>query len=318
MRVAFAGSPEFAAAHLRGLAQSEHEMTCVLTRPDKKTGRGGRIQETAVAREAHASCPDVPIFKLPTLQASKTLAFRHEIASDPVDVLIVIAYGLLIPPWLLTWPRIAAMNVHGSLLPRWRGAAPVERAIIEGDEETGVSFMAMTPALDAGPVYGTVSVPIGSRDTAGDVMNALAQVSVPGLLQVLQDFEDGKAHLHPQDAAQATVAPAIAGDDRLLDPMQHDAVRLSRTVRALQPHRSARLDVEGRQISVRATQAHDVPHHLAPGRVVLLGTERLAISCTQGLLELVTVVPGSGKPMSGSEFARGHLKFQVPTMELTG
>jgi methionyl-tRNA formyltransferase len=306
---------------LSRLAGSPHRPQLVLTRPDRPRGRGRKVSAPAVADAARALGIAVQQPASVNDPAVCELLEQTDATSDAagqVDglVLVVCAFGALIKEPLLS--RYPLLNVHPSLLPRWRGAAPIERAIIAGDAQTGVSIMRLTAGLDSGPVCATVAQPIGAQDTYGSLAERLQALGGELLVGVLDSWEaGGPPRFVEQDERGATYAEKLGGEDRLLDPSR-PAVELERTVRALQPHVGARVKLaKGGLLGVlRATLAGQAPAEDPPER---RGTDtdasslglavdggRLLLRCAHGTLELLEVQPPGGRPMDASAYLRGH------------
>ncbi|MBT8088414.1 MAG: methionyl-tRNA formyltransferase [Gammaproteobacteria bacterium] len=228
-RVIFAGTPEFALASLSALVDSGITPCAVLTQPDRPAGRGKRLTESPVKR--YATAHDIAVLQPVTLRNEEAAA---ELARLEPDVLIVAAYGLILPQSVLDIPRAGCLNVHASLLPRWRGAAPIQAAILAGDEITGISLMAMTAGLDCGPVYVTSELRIGEEETAGELHDRLAQLGGELLVAHLGDILKGRLAASDQDDEQASYAGKINKQDAELDWAQ-DAASLARRVRAYNP-----------------------------------------------------------------------------------
>ena len=297
MRTVYLGTSDFAAAILRRLASSEHRPALVVTRPDAPRGRGRKLAAPPVAEEARALALDV----VQPEKVNEPDAVERIAAAEP-DAVVLCAFGALIKEPLLS--RFGPiLNVHPSLLPRWRGAAPVERAIMAGDAETGVSIMALTPGLDDGPVCLEGRTPIGPDDTYGTVSERLQGVSADLLLRALDErpaFAD-----QPEDGV--TYADKITAADRTLDAATRPAAELERVVRALTPHIGARIALPGASdlLGVRAAAVRDDAADLGPGAfadrdgALLVGT-------AAGALELVEVQPAGGKPMGAGDFLRGR------------
>ncbi len=302
MGIVFIGTSDFAAAVLERLAATErHRPTFVLTRPDRPRGRGRRLASPPVAEAARAL--GLTLAQPASVNDEATLAAIDSV--DP-DAVVVCAFGALIKEPLLSAHEL--LNVHPSLLPRWRGAAPIERAIIAGDERTGVSIMRLTAGLDSGPVCAAGAEPIGPRETYGSLAPRLSELGARLLLDVL----DAKAAGDPpafveQDERGATYAEKIEAADRTLDPAR-PAVELERVVRALHPHIGARAELlDGTLLGVREAtlaSAADVPS--GGERGVLAHDGRLLLRCVDGALELTVVQPPGGRPMPAGDFLRGH------------
>jgi methionyl-tRNA formyltransferase len=272
LRTVYLGTSAFAAAILERLAETRHRPALVVTRPDAPKGRGRAISPPPVAEAARALG-----FELDQPASVNDDAARERIAAAQPDALIVCAFGALIKEPLLSDHEI--LNVHPSLLPRWRGAAPVERAIMAGDAETGVSIMRLTAGLDAGPVCLAASEPIRPDDTYGTLAHRLQDLGADLLIRAL----DERPPFAEQDEAAVTYAEKIGPQDRTLD-LSRPAVENERIVRALTPHIGARIELPGGQfLGVRAARAAD-----------------------DGRLELLEVQPAGGRPMTYADYVRGH------------
>jgi methionyl-tRNA formyltransferase len=294
VRTVYLGTSAFAATVLERLATSPHRPSLVVTRPDRPRGRGRRLESPPVAATARALGIDVA--QPEDVNAPEA---RARIAAERPDVVIVSAFGALIREPLLSEHEL--LNVHPSLLPRWRGAAPIERAIMAGDAETGVAIMRVTAGLDSGPVCLAQREPIRADDTYGSLAPRLARLGADLLLQAL----DERPPFAEQDDAAATYAEKIAAADRLLDPRSRSAAELERVVRALSPHVGARLQLpDGSYLGVCAARlAADAAHE--PGT---LGNEggRLVLATADGALELTVVQPPGRRPMPAADYVRGR------------
>jgi methionyl-tRNA formyltransferase len=301
MRTVYLGTSSFAAAVLERLAASAHRPALVLTRPDRPRGRGRKLGSPPVADTARA-------LGIPLEQPANVneLDAREQIARARPEVVVVCAFGALVKEPLLSEHEL--LNVHPSLLPRWRGAAPVERAIMAGDTRTGVSIMRLTAGLDSGPVCLTQPLAIESQDTYGSVAERLQSLGGELLVQALDQTARGAApEFVEQDESGVTYAEKIGPEDRLLDPAR-SAQELERLVRALHPHIGARLALaDGSLLGVHearivAERTADVP---PAGRLASDG-ERLLYGTARGALELVRVQPPGGRSMDASAYLRGH------------
>ena len=294
LRVVFAGTPEFAVPVLEGLARSPHSLVGVLTQPDRPAGRGRRLSASAVKMAAETlGLPIEQPAKLKDSGAVQSLAAWH------ADVMVVVAYGLLLPVSILEIPTHGCINVHASLLPRWRGAAPVERALLEGDRETGVSIMRMESGLDTGPVYASHATPIRPDDTAGRLRSRLATLGTQALLQVLDQLAAGTAHARPQDGALATYARKIDKAEARLDFTQ-SAEAVERQVRAFNPAPGAFFELEGERI--RILEARPEAGSGTPGTVI---DATLGIACGAGVLRPLLVQRAGRSAMTPAELLRG-------------
>ena len=301
MRTVYLGTSSFAAAVLERLAASAHRPALVLTRPDRPRGRGRKLGSPPVADTARA-------LGIPLEQPANVneLDAREQISGARPEAVVVCAFGALVKEPLLAEHEL--LNVHPSLLPRWRGAAPVERAIMAGDTRTGVSIMRLTAGLDSGPVCSTRSLAIASDDTYGSVAERLQALGGELLVQVLGETARGAApEFVEQDESGVSYAEKIGPEDRLLDPAR-SAQELERRVRALHPHIGARLELaDGSLLGVHearivAEGTVDVP---PAGRLAYDG-ERLLYGTARGALELVRVQPPGGRPMDAGAYLRGH------------
>ncbi len=293
MRTVFLGTSDFAAGILRRLAQSPHRPVLVVTRPDRPRGRGRRLASPPVADTARELG-----LELDQPASINDQSARARIAAIAPEVICVCAFGALIKEPLLS--EHVMLNVHPSLLPRWRGAAPIERAMIAGDPETGVSIMRVTAALDSGPVCAQAREPITVSDTYGTLSSRLAGIGSELLVQTL----DRKPECREQDEQLATYAEKISAEDRRLDPSR-PAVELARIVRALTPHVGAHVELDdGSWLGVREVVV--VPNGGPPQGVVSLHGVVPVLGCARGALELTVVQPPGRRAMSGEDFLRGH------------
>jgi methionyl-tRNA formyltransferase len=293
VRTVYLGTTAFAAAILRAMADSRHRPALVVTRPDRPRGRGRKLAAPPVADTAREL--GLELFQPESVNDE---AARERIADASPEAVCVCAFGALIKEPLISDYWI--LNVHPSLLPRWRGAAPIERAIIAGDAVTGVSIMRMTAGLDSGPVCDQERTSIGAFDTYGSLAARLQEISGRLLLCVL----DSRPECAPQDDSLATYAEKIMPPDRQLDPSK-TADELERVVRALTPHIGAQLELQdGTLLGVRAALARSEAG--PPAGVVDFEGPRPVLGCAEGSLELVTVQPPGRRAMGGEDFLRGY------------
>jgi methionyl-tRNA formyltransferase len=297
VRTVYLGTSQFAAAVLRRLAQSPHRPQLVVTRPDRPRGRGRRLAAPPVADAAR----ELGI-ELDQPQSVNDAQAHARIAAAAPEAVIVCAFGALIKEPLLS--DYAMLNVHPSLLPRWRGAAPIERAIMAGDERTGVSIMRVTAGLDAGPVCLSGQEAIGAQDTYGTLAGRLQELGGELLVRALDEWVGG-IRFTEQDESQATYAEKIGGDDRLLDGLR-SADELARVVRALAPHIGAGVVLpDGARLGVWEATARSQRHgDPAPGELSLAGPLPV-LGCSPGTLELNRVQPAGRRAMAADAFLRG-------------
>jgi methionyl-tRNA formyltransferase len=295
-RIAFAGTPQFAVPTLEALLTFGAEIPVVMTQPDRPAGRGRRLAPSPVKQAALAA--GLRVAEPIRLNDRGLLA---AFGPSP-DLLVVVAYGLILPEWILAWPRCGAINVHASLLPRWRGAAPIQRAIMAGDKETGVSIMQMEPGLDTGPVYATETVAIGPQTSAASLHEELAQRGAQALLGVLPGVLSGSLRALAQDEAQATYARKLSKDEARLD-WREPAVVLERKIRAFNPWPVAETLVsDGRRIRIWAAELTAMKTGAAPGTIVAADAAGIAVATGDGVLRLTRVQAPSAKVISAAAY----------------
>jgi methionyl-tRNA formyltransferase len=300
LRVLFAGTPEFAVPALEALAASEHILAGVLTRPDRPAGRGLRQQASPVKQCALAL--SVPVLQPVSLRDE---GIQATLSSKAADIFVVAAYGLLLPAEVLALPRLGCVNIHASLLPRWRGAAPIQRAILSGDEQTGVSIMHMEAGLDTGPVYLRRATPIGPTETAATLHDRLAALGADALLEALPSIEDGSLHAVPQDAAQATYARRIEKREGRLE-WTRPADQLERQVRAFNPWPVCETVWAGTSLRIWEARAMAGAAQSSAGVVLAAGREGIDVATGDGVLRLLRVQRAGKTVVSASDFAHAH------------
>lgn len=295
MRIAFFGTPEIALPSLDAISASAHDLVYVVTRPDRPAGRHREPNPPAVKRRALALGLDV-------LQPERSGGARERLGAAGVECLVVVAYGGWLPPSLLAVAPRGAVNLHPSLLPRWRGAAPVERAIMAGDAVTGVSTMELDEGLDTGPVYLQAETPIGGDETAGDLAGRLAELGAPLLVETLDGIAAGTLRPHPQAAAGVTYAEKLTPAACRID-WAAPAAAVERLVRGANPRPGAWTELAGRRLKIwRATLAPEGAGE--PGLV--LATRPLRVAAGEGALDLLDVQPEGRGRMGAEAFAAGH------------
>ncbi|OJX65026.1 MAG: methionyl-tRNA formyltransferase [Micrococcales bacterium 73-13] len=305
MRIAFAGSPAAAVPSLDALLASRHEVVTVVTREDSPIGRRRVLTPTPVA--ARAGSAGVPVVRADRLDETATRAI---LAAEP-DLGVIVAYGGLVREPLLSAPRLGWINLHFSLLPRWRGAAPVQHALLADDRETGVCVFRLVPELDAGPVYARLVEPIGRFQTAGSLLERLAGIGAGVLAGVVDGLADGTAVATPQ-TGEPTFAGKLGIADGVLD-WSRGAQELDRRIRATSPEPGASTTLDGQRFKVvEAVPAHDGPQ-LPPGRAELFG-RRVLVGTGSGLLELLTVTPFGRPRMAAADWFRGRPRDEATVL----
>lgn len=294
-RIIFAGTPDFALASLQALVAAGHQPCAVLTQPDRPAGRGKQLTASPVKR--FALDQDVPVLQPATLRDPEQIAALAALESD---LMVVAAYGLILPQPVLDVPRAGCLNVHASLLPRWRGAAPIQAAILAGDEQTGVCLMAMEAGLDTGPVFACKPTAIGEQETAGELHDRLARAGGELLVKHLDDIVTGRLPAKPQDDARATYAPKIRPAEAQLD-WQRDAEELARCVRAYNPVPGAWFMLEDER--VKCWQARPVAGSGPAGSVLAAGAEGIEVACSRDALRLERLQRPGKRPVTAGEFA---------------
>jgi methionyl-tRNA formyltransferase len=307
LNIVFAGTPVFAQVALQRLHGAGHRVPLALTQPDRPAGRGLRLQASPVktfALEHGIEVAQPRGLRLDGRYADDAAVVRDRLAVLAPDAVVVAAYGLILPPWLLDLPRLGCVNIHASLLPRWRGAAPVQRAIEAGDARTGITIMQMDAGLDTGPMVATVETPIHPTDTAGSLTDRLAGLGAAAIVEALGRLEAaGSLAATPQPAQGATYAGKIDSAQALLD-WTLPAPTLARKVRAFDPAPGARFMLDGAPVKVWAAEAGSLAGE--PGTVTAVDRDALEIACGEGSLRLLTVQPAGGKRMPGAAFALGR------------
>jgi len=292
LRIIFAGTPEFSARHLEALLASPHEVVAVYTQPDRPAGRGKKLQASPVKQLAAAA--NIPLEQPPSLRNEET---QQVLAAYRADVMVVVAYGLILPQAVLDTPKLGCLNVHASLLPRWRGAAPIQRAIEAGDPLTGVTIMQMDAGLDTGAMLATAECRIDSGTTSADLLAVLAESGPATLLQVLADLPHYQARATTQDDSLSTYAEKIQKAEGLLD-WHKSAEELGRRIRAFNPFPGCYSMLAGERVKVwAAAPIGNASDATAPGTIVAAGRNGIAVSCGRGELLIQKLQLPGGKPL---------------------
>lgn len=309
MRIVYAGTPEFAVPALAALASSAHEVVAVYTQPDRPAGRGRALSQSPVKTRALAL--GIPVLQPETLKTADAAA---TLAAFAPDAMVVAAYGLILPQAVLDVPTYGCINIHGSLLPRWRGAAPIQRAVLAGDERTGICIMRMEKGLDTGPVYREEAVTIGAHESAGQLHDRLAALGARLVVAVIDALAAGTARATPQPAEGVTYAHKLEKREAAID-WARPAIEIERAVRAFDPWPVAETTMNGEQLRVyeaevvdsRAT-ATDVAtfvatsHFAAPGTVLAATPDGIDVATGDGTLRLKRVQQAGRKAVTAREF----------------
>jgi methionyl-tRNA formyltransferase len=298
MRVVFAGTPAFARVALEGVLAAGHDVCLVLTQPDRPAGRGMQLRPSEV--KVLALQRGVPLAQPATLRAVDALELLTE---QRATGMVVAAYGLILPSPVLALFPLGCINIHASLLPRWRGAAPIQRALLAGDEETGISIMQMEAGLDTGPVYLQEHIKIAERDTAGTLHDKLAALGAKLVVRALDELQRGTARATPQPRTGVTYAAKVTKDEAMLD-WRASAAQLERQVRAFDPFPVAHLRLDGELLRVWRASALTVPSG-PPGMVAEASDAGIVVCCGTGALRLEELQRPGGRRLPARELRRG-------------
>jgi methionyl-tRNA formyltransferase len=295
MRVVFAGTPDFSVPILQALLDSRHKVVAVYTQPDRPAGRGRKLHPSPVKQLALQH--GIPVYQPAKLTSSEA---QRELAALAPDLMVVVAYGLILPQAVLDLPTRGCVNLHASLLPRWRGAAPIQRAIVAGDSESGVCLMQMEAGLDSGPVLAEVRTAITADDTGGSLHDRLSRMAADLLARHLDDLEVGALAAAVQDESLVTYASKLDKSEAAIDWRQ-DAEQLERQVRAFNPWPVAQAKYQGQTLRIWSAKAVEGAGG-EPGSVANAGKQGIDVVCGSGCLRLLTVQLPGGKPLSAADF----------------
>lgn len=313
LNIIFAGTPDFAAQHLQALLNSQHNVIAVYTQPDKPAGRGKKLQSSLVKQLAEQN--GLAVYQPKSLRNAESQA---ELTALQADVMVVVAYGLILPKAVLEAPRLGCLNVHGSILPRWRGAAPIQRAIWAGDKQTGVTIMQMNEGLDTGDMLHKVYCDISTNETSASLYHKLAELAPNALIDVLDNLESGKFQPEPQQEQMSNYAEKLTKEEAQLN-WQLSAEQLERNIRAFNPAPVAFLTVQinGNQERVKVYQANVLAHqNKSAGMILACDKSGLQIATAQGVLNITQLQPSGKKPMSIQDFLNGRADWFVVGSQL--
>lgn len=299
MKIIFAGTPPFAAPALEALADAGHEIALVLTQPDRRAGRGMKSTASVIKLLAQRYG-----FALLQPHSLKQPELHAQLDAIGADAMVVAAYGLILPSSVLSIPKLGCLNIHASLLPRWRGAAPIPRAILAGDRETGITIMQMDRGLDTGAILLQRSIAIAQDDTAQTLHDKLAMLGAYCIVEALTLLQQGKIFAIPQNEITATYAPKLEKDEAEID-WRLNAENISRAVRAFNPRPGAYSRIGGVFMKIwQASTAADIAGE--PGEIVAIRRDGIVVACGNGSLVLETVQKSGGIKLSAAEFLSGH------------
>ncbi len=309
LRIAFAGTPAFASAALVAILDAGFTVPLVLTQPDRPAGRGLQLQASpvkALALQRGLALAQPHSLKLDGRWPQDAAQARQALQQAAPDVLVVAAYGLILPPWTLALPGLGCINIHGSLLPRWRGAAPIQRAIEDGDTDTGITIMQMDAGLDTGPMLLAESLQIGADDTAQTLQERLAQLGARLIVRALLDAAAGRLVAQPQPAEGASYAAKIGKAEAAID-WAAPASLLERRLRAFDPFPGASFMLDGAPVKLWRARVVDAPGAAAPpGTVVDAGASRIVVACGEAALELLLLQRSGGRRVTAVQFLHAH------------
>ncbi|NPE72415.1 methionyl-tRNA formyltransferase [Dickeya dadantii] len=306
LRIIFAGTPDFAAQHLAGLLSSEHEVVGVFTQPDRPAGRGNKLTPSPVKvlAEQHA----IPVFQPKSLRPVENQQLVAELGAD---VMVVVAYGLILPQAVLDMPRLGCINVHGSLLPRWRGAAPIQRALWSGDTQTGITIMQMDAGLDTGAMLHKIECPILPDDTSATLYDKLAKLGPQGLMETLAQLSASQATAEAQDDSLATYAEKLSKEEARLN-WQLSATQLERCIRAFNPWPVSYFLIEEQPVKVWKAEVLNTLHQQQPGTILAADKDGIRIATADGVLNIQILQPSGKKSMSAQDLLNSRREWFTP------
>jgi methionyl-tRNA formyltransferase len=300
LNIIFAGTPEFSVPPLAALLESEHKVTAVYTQPDRPAGRGRKLTASPVKELALEQ--SIPVYQPKNFRDESDLT---QLEALNADLMVVVAYGLLLPQRVLDAPRLGCINIHASLLPRWRGAAPIQRSILAGDEETGITIMQMEAGLDTGPMLLKKSCPIGSKTTGGSLHDSLSPLGAEALLEALPGIADGTIKPETQNDDLATYASKLAKSEADID-WTRSAYELSRQVRAFNPWPIAQTELNNKVLRIWDALNLEGGDGEAPGKVLSSGKEGIDVATGNGVLRITKLQMPGKRAMDAVDFLNAH------------
>lgn len=310
LNIIFAGTPDFAARHLQALIDSQHNVIGVYTQPDRPAGRGKKLTASPVKELAIAN--NIPVFQPGSLRKEPA---QQELAALNADIMVVVAYGLILPKVVLDTPRLGCINVHGSILPRWRGAAPIQRALWAGDKETGVTIMQMDVGLDTGDMLLKTYLPIEDNDTSASLYEKLAEQGPIALLQALEGLTNGTLAAEKQDEALANYAEKLTKEEARLD-WNKSAKQLWQEVRAFNPWPVSYFEHQGNTIKVWQAHVSETISTAAPGTIISASKKGIDVATADGVLTLLSMQLPGKKPLNVADILNARGEWFSPNTRL--
>lgn len=306
LRIIFAGTPDFAARHLDALLSSGHQVVGVFTQPDRPAGRGKKLMPSPVKMLAEEH--GLPVFQPASLRPQEN---QQLVAELNADVMVVVAYGLILPKAVLEMPRLGCVNVHGSLLPRWRGAAPIQRSLWAGDSETGVTIMKMDVGLDTGDMLYKLACPITDEDTSASLYDKLAALGPMGLIETLQQLADNTATPEVQDESLVTYAEKLSKEEAQID-WSLPAAQLERCIRAFNPWPMSWMMIDDQPVKIWKASVIDKTVAAAPGTIIDANKQGIQVATVDGILNLESLQPAGKKAMSVQDLLNSRREWFIP------
>jgi len=300
LKIIFAGTPDFSVPPLQALLASTHEVVAVYTQPDRPAGRGRKLTPSPVKRQAQEQ--GIPVYQPKNFKAEEDLALLE---SHGADLMVVVAYGLLLPQRVLDAPRLGCVNIHASLLPRWRGAAPIQRAIQAGDAESGITIMVMEKGLDTGPMLLKKVCPIEARETGGSLHDKLSVMGAEALMEALPGIADGSLTPEVQDEAMANYARKLEKAESRID-WSRSAVEIDRQVRAFNPWPVAQADLQGQALRIWESSPEPGGEGVRPGQVIAQSRAGIEVATGEGVLRITMLQMPGKRAMSAADFLNAN------------
>jgi len=306
LKIIFAGTPDFAARHLDALLSSGHQIVGVFTQPDRPAGRGNKLTASPVKQLAEQH--SIPVFQPKSLRPAEN---QQLVAQLEADVMVVVAYGLILPETVLKMPRLGCINVHGSLLPRWRGAAPIQRSLWAGDVETGVTIMQMDIGLDTGDMLHKLSCSIEASDTSATLYAKLADLGPAGMLETLTQLAEGRAHPEVQDETLVSYAEKLSKEEARLD-WSLPAAQLERCIRAFNPWPVSYFMIDDQPVKVWKASVLPAVSNRQPGEILQADKQGIQIVTADGVLNIEELQPAGKKAMKAQDLLNSRREWFTP------